>query len=103
MILRIWSARATEAGAGDYHRYFETTLLPELRKLPGFRSGHLLARQDGDVVALTTHTFWDSEDAVRVFAGDDLTKAVVEPEARAFLLHMDTEVTHWNVLTETRA
>jgi heme-degrading monooxygenase HmoA len=98
MIVRTWSARATKAGADAYGAYFEQTLLPELRQLPGFSGAYLLARDDGDLVELTAHTIWASLDAIRAFAGDDLTTAVVEPAALAVLQHSDPTVVHRDVL-----
>lgn len=98
MIVRTWSARATEAGAADYRNYFETTLLPRLRALDGFAGASLLARPVGDLVELTAHTTWESEDAIQVFAGDDLTTAKVEPEALAMLTDSDPAVVHRTVL-----
>jgi heme-degrading monooxygenase HmoA len=97
-MMRTWSARATEAGADEYRNYFETTLLPELRSLPGFRSALLLSRPVGDLVELTAHTTWESEDAIRAFAGDDITTAKVEPEALAMLRDSDLAVVHRTVL-----
>ena len=61
------------------------------RKLPGFAGAYLLRRdlvEDG-TVELTAHTFWESPEAIRAFAGDDITVAIVEPEARAMLLDFD--------------
>jgi heme-degrading monooxygenase HmoA len=100
MIIRTWSARATDSGARDYHRYFEDTLLPRLRELPGFRGGYLLARRAGGEVELTTHTLWVAEDAIRAFAGDEITAAIVEPVALAHLLEMDTSAIHRTVLVD---
>lgn len=102
MIVRTWSARATDAGADDYRRYFENTLLPGLRTLPGFSGGYLLRRDDAGKVELTTHTFWASRDVIRAFA-DDITASVVEPEARAVLLDADPAVVHRTVLVDARA
>ncbi|HET6731084.1 antibiotic biosynthesis monooxygenase family protein [Mycobacterium sp.] len=98
MIVRTWSARATPTGADSYRNYFEQTLLPELQALPGFSGAVLLSRDDGGLVELTAHTWWESLDAIRAFAGDDLTTAVVEPEALAVLQHSDTTVVHRTVL-----
>ena len=98
MIVRTWSARATKAGADAYSAYFERTLLPQLRALDGFSSAFLLARDDDDLVELTAHTLWASMEAIRSFAGDDITVAVVEPEALAVLQHSDTTVVHRDVL-----
>ena len=104
MIVRTWSATATSAGAGDYSRYFAWTLLPELRKLPGFEGAYLLRRDLGEdgTVELTAHTFWDSPGAIRAFAGDDITVSVVEPEAQAMLLNFDRTAAHRNVVVEAR-
>jgi hypothetical protein len=102
--VRTWSATADAEGAGNYSRYFTGTLLPELRKLPGFEGAYLLRRDlDGDgTVELTAHTFWESPAAIRAFAGDDITVAIVEPEARAMLLDFDPTATHRSVAADAR-
>jgi heme-degrading monooxygenase HmoA len=104
MIVRTWSATADAAGAENYSRYFDGTLLPGLRKLPGFNGACLLRRDLGEdgTVELTTHTFWESREAVRAFAGDDITASVVEPEAQAMLLDFDRTATHRSVVTDAR-
>jgi heme-degrading monooxygenase HmoA len=98
MIVRTWSARATKNGAEAYSAYFEKTLLPQLRELDGFSGALLLARDADGLVELTAHTLWASLDAIRTFAGDDLTAAVVEPEALAALQHSDPTVVHRDVV-----
>jgi heme-degrading monooxygenase HmoA len=98
MIVRTWSARATKVGADAYSAYFEDTLLPQLRERDGFSGAFLLARDDDDLVELTAHTIWASLDAIRAFAGDDITAAVVEPAALAVLERSDPTVVHRDVL-----
>jgi heme-degrading monooxygenase HmoA len=102
MIVRTWSATAGTAGAGNYSRYFDGTLLPELRKLPGFNGAYLLRRDLGTngTVQLTAHTFWESPEAIRAFAGDDITVSIVEPEAQAMLLDFDRIATHHSVVVD---
>jgi hypothetical protein len=102
MTVRTWSATATETGASEYSRYFTGTLLPELRKLPGFAGAYLLSRELDGTVELTAHTFWDSPAAIRAFTGDDISVSVVEPEAQAMLLDFDPTATHREVLTDAR-
>jgi len=103
-IVRTWSATADAAGAGSYSRYFEGTLLPELRKLPGFNGACLLRRDLGEdgTAELTTHTFWESPAAIRAFAGDDITVSIVEPEAQAMLLDFDRSAIHRSVVVDAR-
>jgi len=107
-IVRTWSATADADGARSYSRYFAGTLLPELRKLPGFEGAYLLRRDlDGDgagagEVELTAHTFWESAAAISAFAGADITVAIVEPEARAMLRDFDRTATHRSVAVDAR-
>src|SRR3954462_1314675 len=98
MIVRTWSARATKAGAEASSAYFEKTSLPQLQQLDGFSGAFLLARDDDGLVDLTAHTLWASLDAIRAFAGGDITAAVVEPEALAVLVHSAPTVVHRDVL-----
>jgi hypothetical protein len=105
LTVRTWSATAGADGAGNYTRYFTGTLLPELRKLPGFEGAYLL-RRDLDAnhtVELTAHTFWASPAAIRALAGDDITIAIIEPEARAMLLDFDRTATHRTVAADARS
>jgi len=105
LIVRTWSATADTEGAGNYCRYFTGTLLPGLRNLDGFGGAYLLRRDlDGNGTAeLTAHTFWESPAAIRAFAGDDITVAIVEPEARAMLLDYDRTATHRSVAADARS
>jgi hypothetical protein len=102
LTVRTWSATADAEGAGNYSRYFTGTLLPELRKLFGFKGAYLLRRDLGEdgTVELTAHTFWESTEVIRAFTGDDITVAVVEPEARAMLLDFDRTATHRGVVAD---
>jgi hypothetical protein len=105
LIVRTWSATADPDGADNYSRYFAETLVTKLRGLPGFDGAYLLRRDLGGdgTVELTAHTFWKSPEAIRTFAGDDITVAIVEPEARAMLLAFDRTATHRSVAVDARA
>ena len=85
MILRQWRARALLADAARYPAHFRGKVLPQLRRLDGFLGGDLGQRQLGDRLEFLVLTQWDSMAAIRAFAGADVEKAVVEPEAAAAL------------------
>jgi hypothetical protein len=104
LTVRTWSATASGAGADTYARYFAGTLLPQLRELPGFAGAYLLRRDlgQGGTAELTAQTFWESRAAIRAFAGDDITVAIVEPEAQAMLLDFDRTVAHRSVVVDAR-
>ncbi|HZP98011.1 MAG TPA: antibiotic biosynthesis monooxygenase [Reyranella sp.] len=98
MIARIWRGRATAAKAGAYARHFEITVLPELKRLAGHRGAYLLRREEGGQVEFTAVTLWQSRDSIRAFAGDDISKAHVEPEGRAALSEFDAHADHYEVV-----
>jgi len=86
------------ANASRYVEHFRGNVLPQLRSIAGFR-GALLSRGDRDgEVEFFVQTQWDSMDAVRAFAGDDPTRAMVEPEAVAVLSHFDRIVRHYEIM-----
>jgi heme-degrading monooxygenase HmoA len=103
MWVRQWSARATPEGAESYRAHFQRDVRPRLETIPGHRGALLLRRDDGSRVTLVVLTFWESMDAIRSFAGTDITTAVVAPEARAFLEDYDRDVVLFDVLADTRA
>jgi heme-degrading monooxygenase HmoA len=81
------------SGAAEYTAYVRARLIPSLQRLRGFVALYLLrVATDTPTSDLTVITIWDSVDAVREFAGDDLTRAVVEPEAQGMLTTFDEHV-----------
>jgi heme-degrading monooxygenase HmoA len=71
-----------------------------LLRLPGFIGAHLSRRTIGDRVEFLVLTRWQSIDAIRVFTGADVGKAVVEPAAMAALTDFDSTVQHYEVIIE---
>jgi heme-degrading monooxygenase HmoA len=100
MIVRIWTAEAFAAKAGDYRRHFEINVLSHLRRISGFMSASLLRRVEGDRVYFIVMTRWSSMEAIRAFAGAEPERAVVEPEARAALSRFDDTVRHFELAVE---
>jgi len=100
MIVRMWKAQAREANAAKYEQHFRTEVTHKLQAIPGFRGAELLRRTDNGIVHLVVQTRWDSMEVVRQFSGDDPGRAVVEPAARAVLLHFDEHVEHFEVVRD---
>ena len=101
MIVRMWRGRAALSNPLAYSGHFRRRVLPELERIEGFLGASLLRRDGGDAVEFLVLTRWASMDAIRAFAGDDVEKAVVEPEAVAALAAFDHTVQHYEVVQET--
>lgn len=102
MILRIWRGRADAARADAYPRHFRERVMPDLARVPGFLGAHLARRDVGGGIEFTVLTRWSSMGAIRAFAGDDVSVAVVEPGAVAALTDHDTVVEHLEVLEDVQ-
>jgi heme-degrading monooxygenase HmoA len=103
MIVRIWRGRADRARADAYPRHFRDHVVPDLRRVPGFLGAHLARRDHGDGIEFTVLTRWASMEAIRAFAGDHVTTAVVEPGAVAALTDYDAQVEHHEVVEAVEA
>lgn len=100
MILRIWKGWAALERPDDYPHHFREIVLPELRAIAGFAGAELLKRIEHDRILFTVVTRWESMDAVRAFAGEDLETAVVHDAAAAVLLGFDTMVEHHELIAQ---
>ncbi|HEY0681933.1 MAG TPA: antibiotic biosynthesis monooxygenase [Steroidobacter sp.] len=100
MIIREWRGRALRDKAGEYPTHFRKTVVPELRKVPGFLGATLSRREEGDRIEFLVLSGWESMEAIRAFAGDNLDKAVVEPGAVAALSDYDQTVRHYEVVAD---
>jgi heme-degrading monooxygenase HmoA len=98
MIARVWKGPVPKARKDEYATYMEETGLKDYAATPGNRGAWMLAQDKGDEVEFTMLTFWDSWDAIRAFAGDELDRAVYYDKDRAFLTRLDEKVEHFEVL-----
>jgi len=98
MIARVWSGATRADDADAYLDYLQRTGLAEYARTPGHRRTITLRRiADGRAEFLLV-TLWDSLDAVRAFAGEDVERAVFYPEDDRFLVARDDRVTHYDVV-----
>jgi len=67
------------------------------RGIAGYCGIELLRRQDQDLTEFVTIMWFDSFEAVRVFAGEDYEVAVVPPKARTLLKQFDGRSAHYEV------
>ena len=98
MIARTWAGATRAADADAYLNYLHTTGFAEYRGTPGNRGVLALRRVDGDRAQFLLLTLWDSEEAIRRFAGDDIERAVFYPEDDRFLVARDERVRHHQVV-----
>lgn len=98
MIIRIWRGRVPAGRADDYYAYLLETGIPDYRATPGNQGVQVLRRTVDDVTEFQLQSMWESWEAIRAFAGDDMERAVYYPEDEAFLLEKTPNVEHYELL-----
>jgi len=104
MIGRVWHGWTTHGNADAYEALLKSEIFTgiEGRQIAGYRGIHLFRRDLGEEVEFVTVMWFDSIDAVRVFAGDDYEVAVVPQKARILLTRFDARSQHYEVRAETK-
>jgi antibiotic biosynthesis monooxygenase (ABM) superfamily enzyme len=100
MITRIWHGWTTPGNAALYEQLLLNEIFPGIaaRKVPGYLGISLCKRPLGDEVEFATIMWFESLDAVRVFAGEPYDVAVVPPKARAVLKRFDPVSAHFETV-----
>jgi heme-degrading monooxygenase HmoA len=97
MIARIWRGAVRREDSDAYAEYIGGTGLAEYLATPGNRGAWMLRRDVGERTEFVMFTLWDSTDAIRAFAGDDIEKAVYYPEDDRYLVERGETVEHYEV------
>ena len=97
MIARMWHGRVRVDHADAYAAFLADRAIPDYRSVAGNLGVRILRRDADDAVHFVTLSFWESEGAIRAFAGDDLLKAKYYPEDAGYLLEFEPEVVHYTV------
>ena len=98
MISRHWTGLAKARCAGAYVEHLQTETFPAIRKLPGFVDASILSRVVAEGVEFLVVTQWESLDAIRAFAGEQLDEAVVPAKVRDMMIKYDRQVRHYEVI-----
>jgi heme-degrading monooxygenase HmoA len=98
VIARIWRGWVRTEDRNAYAAYIDETGIAHYRRTPGNLGAHMLLRDlDDGRTEVVTLSFWTSYDAVREFAGDDVSAAVFYPEDDRYLVDREVTVTHYEV------
>jgi heme-degrading monooxygenase HmoA len=98
MIARHWRGLVKRDRATAYIEHLQSETLPQLVQLEGFQDAKVLRRDLPQGVEFLVVTIWESLDAIRAFAGDDVESAVVPPKARDMLIEYDRQARHYEVV-----
>jgi heme-degrading monooxygenase HmoA len=98
VIARTWRGWTRAEDADAYVDYLNETGIREYRETLGNRGVTMLRRLERDRAEFVLLTLWESVDAVRAFAGEEIDRAVFYPEDERFLVERDLHATHYEVV-----
>lgn len=98
MIARVWRGVAAPEAAQEYLEHLRHTVFPELSEIAGYQGASVLRRDIDTGIEFTVQTLWESIEAIRQFAGDQVETAVVAPAAQPLFRSYDHTVTHYDVV-----
>ncbi len=99
-VVRRWCGWTDHDAARDYERLLLGEVIPgiEARRLPGYQGTTVLRRETAQETEFVTLMGFSGHDAVRAFAGDGGTRAVVPPAAARLLARYDAHAVHYDRL-----
>jgi len=101
-VARIWKGRTLTSKADEYQRYLDASGIAKIRSTPGNLGVSVLRRSEGDQTEFLVLSVWESVDAIKKFAGEDYRKAVILPRDREYLLEVEPNVLHYEIVREER-
>jgi hypothetical protein len=104
MISRIWHGYTTPSNADEYEFLLKAEIFTGIqnRQIVGYKGIQLFRRSLDVEVEFITVMWFDSFEAVRLFAGEDYEVAVVPLNARALLSRFDERSQHYEVKAEMK-
>jgi heme-degrading monooxygenase HmoA len=98
MISRHWKGIVKSGCADAYIAHLERETFPSLRRVPGFIDASILRRETEEGTEFQIVTVWQSLDAIRGFAGPDVTAAVVPDAAQTLMVTYDRAAVHYEIV-----
>jgi hypothetical protein len=105
MISRIWHGYTAPGNADTYEALLKDEIFNGIkdRRIAGYQGIQLFRRELAGEVEFITIMWFESLEAVRIFAGEDYEVAVVPSKARLLLSHFDARSQHYEVKMEMKA
>ena len=98
MIARVWHGVVPQDKAEEYLDYVNRTGVPGLSSTPGNLGVMVFRRVEQGKVHFVLTSFWQSYEAISEFAGPDIKLARYYPDDDKYLIELEPEVTHYEVV-----
>jgi heme-degrading monooxygenase HmoA len=98
LIARVWRGQTLVERAEEYTCYLDEAGVRKIAAIPGNRGVQMLRIASGAFVEFQVLSYWDSLEAVKLFAGDDIEKVNHLPRDPEFMVGAAPAVRHYEVI-----
>ena len=96
LVAREWRGRVAPARADEYYQYLLGGVT-KIRSIPGSLGVEVMRRNEAGAVEYVVISYWESREAIKAYAGQDIEKPHHLPKDRELLLELPTRVLHYDV------
>jgi heme-degrading monooxygenase HmoA len=96
VVAREWKGRVRSPGAEEYYAYLREGV-KKLRATRGNLGVQIMRRREGEAVEFTVISYWESREAIKAYAGEDIEKPRHLPKDREYLIELPKRVLHYDV------
>ena len=97
MISRHWIGIVKLGKVNDYIAHLDQNVFPSLNKIEGLKNAYYLKREINEGMEFLIVTEWENVDAIKLFAGENYERAVVDPYAKEMMVTYEKKVRHYTI------
>ena len=97
-IARVWHGRTPQAKAEEYLQYLTESGIRKIEALPGNRGAQIFRRTENGIADFTVISYWESREAIKQWAGNDIEKTRYLEKDKEYLLELEPTVKHFEVV-----
>jgi heme-degrading monooxygenase HmoA len=97
-VARLWHGRVPEAKGDEYFQYLKESGIKKMEALPGNLGAQVFRRNENGVADFTVISYWESRESIKSWAGEDIEKTRYLDKDKEYLLEMEPNVKHFDVL-----
>ncbi len=98
IIARIWHGKVRSDEAEKYYEYLVKHVIPDIESVKGNLGATIMMKPEGDITHIIVISYWESIDAIKQFAGEDIDKARYYEEDKKYLLGFEPSVEHYYIV-----
>ncbi|MEH2360695.1 antibiotic biosynthesis monooxygenase family protein [Nostoc sp.] len=102
VVARIWHGQTLTNKAEEYYKYLTEAGIKKIQSIPGNLGAQVFRRTNGTITEFTVISYWESRNAIRAFAGNNIEQVHPLPKDNQYLIEPETKVKHFDVLLDQR-